>query len=546
MNEESDDVAVIEPPATVAKKTKKTSKTNTDSKGGTGKDVYEENLNGQKFEDLWHSDDTNYSLSDTLVKLYASSPFLGLILSSLKVKKDYDIPTAAISADNVLIFNPKFMANLKFEEYEVHFVAMHECLHKQLEHFGRSESIWFYRSGFTPKELIKNFNDMQTDIRNRQYADSKQISEEIKKQQDADVNFDIKSIDINTLSKMKVPEEWADIQEQLIKYKLFHSMCNIAEDCAINQMIESVIKISKRVKDTFVFLNTLEKRLNKIGQEVDPNFSIKLDAMQSFEYYLKKMEEVAQKNPEGMAQYISDTYFIVHEFNEGMGDESSDESQGDIYKEMFKSLIRKGKEHERTRAMQAGTGAGGYINFFVEDVELEDRRLWESMVNKAIGNDRSLMSNFKFGRPSRRNEDSYYGKVKPYISKHTVVIVDTSGSVESIVGKFFGVINRGIRKHNSTVDLFLCAEDLYNTYFNIRHINPEHFEVRSGGTDLTCAQTAIMEKYGNQDINVICITDGYTPWLSEKDGWDYKTNIVYTEQHSVLDGNYRSAVLKNT
>ena len=62
------------------------------------------------------SEANSYRFDNTVREIYKTCPYLGFIFNSLKRKKCWDIPTAAISADNILMYNPRFMASMPLEQ----------------------------------------------------------------------------------------------------------------------------------------------------------------------------------------------------------------------------------------------------------------------------------------------------------------------------------------------------------------------------------------------------------------------------------------------
>ena len=118
---------------------------------------------------------------------------------------------------------------------------------------------------------------------------------------------------------------------------------------------------------------------------------------------------------------------------------------------------------------------------------------------------------------------------------HTVVILDTSGSCHSVMEKFLGVINRAMKKYKTTIDLLCTTTYVYNVYEKIKHVDMNVIDIESGGTDLTTAQEWVVKNKPNEGkgLNVIVLTDGYTPWLEDM---KFTTSAIYTEDYKPLKG----------
>ena len=76
-----------------------------------------------------------FRIDVAIAAIYQDYPFLGYVFSSIKRKVAWYMPTAGISADNIMYYNPRFMASLTPSQQK--FVLLHEILHKINYHFIR-------------------------------------------------------------------------------------------------------------------------------------------------------------------------------------------------------------------------------------------------------------------------------------------------------------------------------------------------------------------------------------------------------------------------
>jgi predicted metal-dependent peptidase len=496
-----------------------------------------------------------YHLDKSIAKIYLECPFLGYVFSSLKRSPKWDIPTAGISPDNELFFNPRFMASLTLEQQK--YVLFHECLHRLHNHFLRGDDIMQSRYGFTGKDLIaagkKGFDNA---------------------------------------------EDAVDHLNNIQKANGLHTLMNIAEDIAINQYCDK--KFGRL--PIGVHLN-----------EVNKDKNLKMEKEREWEYYLSELEKDMKENPqnyqqpqqgqgtcstcdgtgqapgqgeqgEGEGEGEGDCPdcngtgqasgqgqpgqgnpsgmggVLGHDIQNGEGKQGKgagnkledkhrreqEAAANSVNDELFKNIVRKGKNKQREYEANKGIGHGTNNSLLDvipdSEIKLKDKNLWKSVISKRFGTMRISSKEMTLKRPNRRNPASPFGKRRKKVSKHNVVIIDTSGSCLNDLPQFFGVVQRACKKYGTTVDLLFTTTDLYAIYKNQRTMAVENYDVRSGGTDLTVAQRYIMDNYP-KETSVICITDGYTDWLGKKDGYGFKTSIIYTKDHVKLEGISEYAVL---
>lgn len=465
---------------------------------------------GEKYEDgkepikLVSVEEANdYKIDKDIAKIYLECPFLGYVFTSLKRIVSWDIPTAGISPDNQLFYNPRFIASLTKENRK--YVLFHECLHRLHNHFLRGDDIMKSRFGFTGRDLVR--------AQRAGFDNAEDLAEHITNN---------------------------------AKASALHKLMNISEDISINQ-----------------FCDTKFGRL-PIGvhlDEVNADKGLKMEKLREFEYYLSELEKDMQENPDkyenGEGEGAAGGHDVQNGSEGGDGESSGDpikdkaaqearDAARAVADELFKNTVRKGKDKQREFEANKGIGVGTSNSLLDvipdSEVKLKDKNLWKSVINKRFGTMRVSAKEMTMKRPNRRNPAIPFGKKRRKVSKHNVVIVDTSGSCLDDLPTFFGVVERACKKYGTTVDLLFTTSELYAIYKNQKHMNVDNYDVRSGGTDLTVAQRHIMENY-SKETSVICITDGYTDWLGKKDGYGFKTSIIYTEHHTKIPGETEYAVI---
>jgi predicted metal-dependent peptidase len=425
---------------------------------------------------------------DLKASIYQQFPFLGYIFSSLKRKEAWFLATAGISADNVLYYNPRFMASLTSDQQK--FVLLHEVLHKINSHFIRGDEIMKQRHGMTCREFIK-----WRDRVNGKSKDNPMSLEDAKKH----------------LRKVQT------IQRLL-------NFMNVCEDIAINQSCEK--KFGRLPIGIFL-------------DDVNKDENLNMEAWREWEYYFRELE----KSGKGAKQVSDHDLQIAFGGGDGDGDglnvELTDAERKQFDKQ-FEQLAKKGqriqKRHE-ARCKQAGNGSNYTLTDILPDleVEIQDKHVWQNLINNNFGFHRINDKEGTLKRPDRRNEKNPWGKRRKTVNKHTVVILDTSGSCDHVIDKFLGCINNAMRKYKTTIDLLCTTTYVYNVYEKLRNIDMDNIKLQGGGTDLTKAQKWVMENKPNEGagLNVIVLTDGYTDWIEDT---KFTVSAIYTEGHSPLRG----------
>jgi predicted metal-dependent peptidase len=317
---------------------------------------------------------------------------------------------------------------------------------------------------------------------------------------------------------------------------LMHRL-NVAMDLSINQICD-------RQFDRPAF-----------GLHID-NMEEDLKPFKEWEYYFKELENV--KLPEdptsshdAQSGEPSDGEGGSGEPSDGEGSDADtdageidDASQADASMDEFMNIMNKAKEMQDDYDDKHGVSACDSIVSVIpdENVNVQDRKLWKGIINKGFGSSINSSKEFTIKRPSRRNKNNPIGKVHKKYNNKTVVIVDTSMSCLYILDKFFGVINRAMRKYRTKTDVIMCTTEVYEVVNDIKVI-PKDMKYISGGTDMTKAQEYISKNYPNEGkgLNVVMITDGITPWDLD---YKYTVSVIYTTKHVEIPGIKNSAIME--
>jgi predicted metal-dependent peptidase len=387
-------------------------------------------------------------------------PLLGYLFSKLKRREDPDIPTMAVTMDNVLIYNSDFIDRMQANPKCINYILLHEWLHIAQAHMPRAND----------RTKIEFGHDVLTQL-----------------QVDPDYMY----------------------------------VLNLAMDAAINQICDK--RFGREVVDSFNLIHYNESFATMC--DIDPDT---IEADREWEYYYNLVPPEVKGD---------DSHDHTCHFK---GAEGNNNDNG----EHVRDLINKSIEAQFEYDTENGIGDHDSILSVLPEVfkiALSDQQVWETVISNGFGTTRSRSTKISVRRPSKRY-DSPFGKERVKVNLHNVVIVDTSLSCMDLIPKFLSAIERACTKYNSTVDLIFTHINVYNVYKNQQRLNIDLYEIESGATDLTTAQSYIMENY-DRNSTVIVITDGYTPWLTKDDGWGFDTRAVYTKDHIKLPEITKLAVI---
>jgi len=292
-------------------------------------------------------------------------------------------------------------------------------------------------------------------------------------------------------------------------FRKYKDYVNAALDCAINQLIPFTLPCD---------CITLEYIESIVGK--------KLEEKQTSEYYFRHLLKAEKEISDKLKELIDHS----EQFEEGsVLDKSKME-------ELLKKAIEAQKDHER----KAGTQPGDSLVSLIPDRVKTNGKVWKSLVNKAMG-DVPTNPDYIYGKQSRRDRHSMYGKVMTLTNPHVWVVIDTSGSVQDHeLSKFVGHINSAIRKFDVHATLVECDSDIQRVSEVRRKLPKVNIHGR-GGTNLTNAMRHITDKSKGSPAKVVMMTDGETPWCDLPK--NVEVTAIYTKNHTSLPGVNCSAVI---
>jgi len=306
-------------------------------------------------------------------------------------------------------------------------------------------------------------------------------------------------------------------------------LMNITMDCAINQLISKRLKIP----DSSITLEYLEK---VSGQ--------KLEAEREFEYYFAAL---SSKNKELLQDFLNKNS-CLHEGQWEVTDEMLPEALEEFYNLLRKAHLKQ-REYESARGIGSDSSDSWMPLLPDPSFNVNDRFLWESLIRKSLGTIRGFDQKIALSKPNRRLYDNPFGKKRTKISKHVVIIFDTSSSLhKETLAKFLGIVKKATKRYKTTVEVLLTDTTVYKVYQNVQSFNRNDFEIHeNGGTDLREGINWIRENKNFGSYNVIILTDGETPFYSRNELPKNISEIgfIYTEDHEKIEGYNNYAILYN-
>ncbi|MGL4999399.1 MAG: hypothetical protein ACRC5T_10565, partial [Cetobacterium sp.] len=186
---------------------------------------------------------------------------------------------------------------------------------------------------------------------------------------------------------------------------------------------------------------------------------------------------------------------------------------------------------------QAGLGESEFLRFY-QMINKKDDFLNFVKIMSSIKSLVELESNKLYKRASRRRQDGdiiFKGKVKDD-GKKVVIGIDVSGSVgDEDLEKIYNMLNSFVEKRKSEAMLDVIfwssckVEDKHfneniNSFSDLKKLKP----YSSGGTDVKYLYDFLEEKYKNERIVFLNITDGFFDYLEEPKVL-FKHYVVLTE-----------------
>ena len=487
----------------------------------------------QKDDQLVIKNWENYHIDWTIKQIYVNMPFLGYLMSSVNRVPSTEVPTAAMSPDNRLFFNKRFMSSQTLDQAK--FILLHEILHKAHFHFGRADAI--LQSMFGVKNYMvkdEKFKDLSIEdqIRIRQLHSAFNITMDVAINQLCEKKFARPNME--ALRQELTKEQIEKLNELLAKRKEELKQVKGKNAKQVQAEIDEIkLVIAGENKITGWFLETLEEKIGK-----------KLEPFREFEYYFEEL----MKSDEGHS--YMDVHTVQFDIDPDATDQNGNPVPYDACEEEFKGLVRKASEKQREYEAASGIGADSPNSFqdILPDMnfKVNDQKVWKAVINNTFGEFKSGTMETTLRRPNRRNDEDPFGRRRRCCSKRVVVCLDTSGSVANYVPKFFGAINRAIKRYGVTVDLLLTDTSVYGVYENLSRLNPKMKDIKFhdyGGTHLITAQQWIIDNRPKKgaDCHLLVLTDGYTDWMSKT---PFTQSAIYTECHEKLDGICDFAIMR--
>ena len=316
---------------------------------------------------------------------------------------------------------------------------------------------------------------------------------------------------------------------------------NIACDVAVDQMNHCLAD-----KNGFTF-PTLEN--------TSKAFKVALEPKQHAEYYYKMLME-SDKAKQNM-QNEQDFRDALNQAVKGYGDalkqtkQAHDQGFKDAKTHEMPAKLKEALRHacklQEKKDKTNGVGKGeSILDLLPQETSQYDREIWKKLIDKNIGDEIVADINYMFGRPSRRNADSFHWRKHQTRAKVVYFGFDTSASVDDrAIARFLGYASKGLRANSCQATLILCDYEIQD----VRKVHSikmgAEFKVQGrGGTDLRHILDYIEKNEKDpKTARLILFTDGETPWRYSV----VKTSVVYTPNHSKLEeGIISSAVMEAT
>ena len=316
---------------------------------------------------------------------------------------------------------------------------------------------------------------------------------------------------------------------------------NIACDVAVDQMNHC---LSDKNGFTFPTLENTSKA-----------FKVALEPKQHAEYYYKMLmqSDKAKKNIQNEQDFINALNQAVKGYGDSLKQIKQGHDQG--FKDAkthempakLKEALRHARKLQESKDRKAEVGKGeSILDMLPQETNQYDRDIWKKLVDKNIGDEIVADVNYMFGRPSRRNENSFHWRKHQTKAKTVYFGFDTSASVDDrMIARFLGYASKGLRSNSCQATLIICDYEIQDVR-KIRSIKMgAEFQVKGrGGTDLRHILDYIEKNEKDpKTARLILFTDGETPWRDSV----VRTSVVYTPNHTPLvEGVIASAVMEPT
>jgi predicted metal-dependent peptidase len=289
---------------------------------------------------------------------------------------------------------------------------------------------------------------------------------------------------------------------------------NIACDCAINQLILNFI-----LKEGI----TLENFRKHVCAAAE--------AMQTAEYYIALYKNKNEKNDKKNNKSLSDAIDkALKNADESHSFSAKNSNKSSESKAKIKDIIKTAKAYQKDRDAKRGVAPGNSILDVLPKDADTNVDVWKKLVDKLIGDEITVDVETRFGRQSRRHEDSMFYKKRLTAGKKVYIGIDSSGSIsDNDLSKFLGHVNKKLRSNSCTATVFVADTKITNTYENVKYIPKSGIKIGGrGGTDMTVILDEIEKREKNAtNTRLILLTDGETPWRKS----NVKTSVIYTSKN---------------
>ncbi len=313
-------------------------------------------------------------------------------------------------------------------------------------------------------------------------------------------------------------------KSQYEKVNKLSKVCNILQDALINDKLNILAEKHNHIKMpsnlwTIDDVNT-QFKLNP-PLTINSKFEDHIDDM------LKNCSDEQADGDMPLEIYYNE------ETGELLGADGKELSMPKEMKDLLRKEISRGlKQEDLNRAR--GNNAANWELIFPDlttevPAEIVKRELL-ARVTEAFGSIRCGIK--RKMHPSKKIVGYPYTFKPKKSSSHVIFLVDTSGSVQSYVAKFYGALMKLQKKLKLTVTVIPCDVQVGEIIRNAKKL-PDKFKNSGGGTDLTAGLDWIDANIKKDELDstvIMVMTDGYTGWRTPP----CKTIAIYTPEHSHL------------
>jgi len=461
-------------------------------------------------------------LERIIVRMIMAYPFFGTVISKLPKSYSEAIPTAAIAWDNRynkfnMLLNKKFFEALPDRQkigllvHEVmHFVNMH--IQRVKEDIIMSQKVLADSENYTKEEIEKHYLNMELLNVAQDFAINQLIQKE-----DGQGHYNYNGID----SELPCQTIEIDGKEQEIKpitRESIEQICKPGTDVEYNQPAEHYYNLMKQ--------NMRDDIKEKGGTICVPCKGGSGGGSDDGETFIKPLDDHSQHTP----------------------DAKSGQSQGSIESQINKQVNEAARMIKQARSDARQRSAGnepGWLSDMIDNL-LEACVDWRGLLRHSVGTRMTVERDISYSRRNRRTKQVPGFKK---MQKETIVVAqDTSGSISGDdIKKMYSELE-SLLEDQTESEVYLAQIDTsikqFDTY---RRGDWENIEVcGGGGTDMRPIFEAVfnrkikskdrdgndIEQYLEAD-RLILFTDGYL-WDKIPDEYlrAYPITIIYTQDHS--------------